>query len=218
MADTAAHLVDRGLPAVPIRQWVLALPCLLRSRCAWGVYPGPSHGPGDFAALAPHETEDVARVLAGTARRIVQLLEARWRVGRSRRRGGESEALSGRASDSRADRRESLARRIAWADLLKRVFEVDVLRRPRWGRRMGVIAAITDPSVAQRILECLALSSRAPPLAPADEIGLGAVVVDRAYDSRATEMQSDPGFDSDQTSSESDGSADPTPEDDPRAA
>lgn len=83
---------------------------------------------------------------------------------------------------------------------------------------MGVIAAITDPSVAQRILECLALSSRAPPLAPADEIGLGAVVVDRAYDSRATEMQSDPGFDSDQTSSESDGSADPTREDDPRAA
>jgi hypothetical protein len=26
MADTAAHLVDRVLPRVPIRQWVLSLP------------------------------------------------------------------------------------------------------------------------------------------------------------------------------------------------
>ena len=30
MADTAAHLVDRVLPAVPVRQWVLTLPYLLR--------------------------------------------------------------------------------------------------------------------------------------------------------------------------------------------
>ncbi len=40
-----------------------------------GVYAGPSHGPGDFATLPPPETEDVARVLAGTARRILRLLE-----------------------------------------------------------------------------------------------------------------------------------------------
>ncbi len=26
MADTAAHLVDRVIPAVPVRQWVLTLP------------------------------------------------------------------------------------------------------------------------------------------------------------------------------------------------
>ncbi len=113
MADTAAHLVDRVLPEVPIRQWVLTLPYPLRYRCAWnarltsevlraflravfadqrrrarallgirqgqcgsvtfiqrfgsalnlaphfhtlvldGVYAGPSHRPGDFAALPP---------------------------------------------------------------------------------------------------------------------------------------------------------------------
>ncbi len=35
MADTAAHLVDRVLPRVPIRQWVLTLPYPLRYRCAW---------------------------------------------------------------------------------------------------------------------------------------------------------------------------------------
>ena len=35
MADTAAHLADRVLPEVPIRQWVLTLPYPLRYRCAY---------------------------------------------------------------------------------------------------------------------------------------------------------------------------------------
>src|SRR4029450_8146174 len=35
MADTAAHLALRVLPAVPVRQWVLTLPYALRYRCAY---------------------------------------------------------------------------------------------------------------------------------------------------------------------------------------
>jgi hypothetical protein len=35
MADTAAHLVDRVIPAVPVRQWVLSLPYALRFRLAF---------------------------------------------------------------------------------------------------------------------------------------------------------------------------------------
>jgi hypothetical protein len=35
MADTAAHLVDRALPHVPVRQWVLSLPYPLRYRLAY---------------------------------------------------------------------------------------------------------------------------------------------------------------------------------------
>ena len=35
MADTAAHLVDRVIPSVPVRQWVLSLPFALRYRVAW---------------------------------------------------------------------------------------------------------------------------------------------------------------------------------------
>ncbi len=35
MADTAAHLVDRVLPEVPVRQWVLLLPFALRYRLAY---------------------------------------------------------------------------------------------------------------------------------------------------------------------------------------
>jgi hypothetical protein len=34
MADTAAHLVDRVFPEVPVRQWVLSLPFALRYRLA----------------------------------------------------------------------------------------------------------------------------------------------------------------------------------------
>ncbi len=137
MADTAAHLVERILPEVPIRQWVLTLPYPLRLPCAWdakltsavlraflralfaeqrrrakaaygihkgecaavtfiqrfgsalnltphfhslvldGVYPGPAHSPGPFLPLPPPETDDVARVMAGTARRVMRLVEAR---------------------------------------------------------------------------------------------------------------------------------------------
>lgn len=35
MADSAAHLVDRVLPRVPVRQWVLSLPFGLRYRLAY---------------------------------------------------------------------------------------------------------------------------------------------------------------------------------------
>ena len=35
MADTAAHLADRVIPLVPVRQWVLSLPYGLRYRLAY---------------------------------------------------------------------------------------------------------------------------------------------------------------------------------------
>jgi hypothetical protein len=139
MADTAAHLVNRVLPEVPIRQWVLTLPYPLRYRCAYdakltsevlraflrslfaelrrrarrkwgvpaeqcgavtfiqrfgsalnlnlhfhtlaldGVYPyapGWDH-PVRFLPLPPPEADEVTRVLAGAARRIQRVIEAR---------------------------------------------------------------------------------------------------------------------------------------------
>jgi hypothetical protein len=62
-------------------------------------------------------------------------------------------------------------RRTPWADLLQRVFEVDALRCPRCGGRMRVLAAITEPDVARRILACLNLPTRAPPLATSRPFG-----------------------------------------------
>jgi len=55
-----------------------------------------------------------------------------------------------------------------WAELLQRVFEIDVLCCPNCGGKMRILAAITDPDVARRILECLSLPARAPPNAPAE--------------------------------------------------
>jgi len=54
-----------------------------------------------------------------------------------------------------------------WAALLQRVFELDALRCPRCGRTMRLIAAIEDSDAARRILLCLNLPPRAPPLRPA---------------------------------------------------
>jgi hypothetical protein len=57
-------------------------------------------------------------------------------------------------------------RRLSWTQLLRRVFAVDALQC-ECGGRMRILAAIDQPEVARAILDCLGLSSRAPPLAPA---------------------------------------------------
>lgn len=59
------------------------------------------------------------------------------------------------------------AGRLRWAALLQRVFDVDTLRCLRCGSNMRLLAAIEDPEVAQRILECLEFPARAPPLGKA---------------------------------------------------
>ncbi len=58
-------------------------------------------------------------------------------------------------------------RNYSWAELMKRVFLVDVLQCEHCGGRMKILAAIRPPTVTVRILEWLGLPSRAPPLAPA---------------------------------------------------
>ncbi len=47
--------------------------------------------------------------------------------------------------------------RIPWADLLAKVFEIDVLACPECGGRMQLIAFIAEPVVAKRILDHLGL-------------------------------------------------------------
>ena len=60
-------------------------------------------------------------------------------------------------------------RRWAWADLMRRAFELDVLACPRCGGRMRLIATIDDATVIDEILAGLARSAervdRAPPSA-----------------------------------------------------
>ena len=54
-----------------------------------------------------------------------------------------------------------------WAELMRRVFEKDVLECARCKGRLALIAVITQPSVIQAMLACIGLPARPPPLAPA---------------------------------------------------
>ena len=53
-----------------------------------------------------------------------------------------------------------------------RVFEVDALRCPECGAGLRLLAAIEDPEVACKILACLDLPVRAPPILPAQAAGV----------------------------------------------
>lgn len=87
-------------------------------------------------------------------------------------------------------------RRMAWADLLQRVFEVDALRCPACGGRMRILSAITGPDVARRILDWLDMPSRAPPLAePKGEPG----EISREESTPDPPWEDGPGFDFDQS-------------------
>jgi hypothetical protein len=64
---------------------------------------------------------------------------------------------------------EPAARRRSWAELIRRVYEVDPLICPKCGGEMRVVAFITEAPVIERILDHLARrhrASRAPPPAP----------------------------------------------------
>ena len=58
-------------------------------------------------------------------------------------------------------------RNYTWAELMKRVFLLDVLQCERCGGTMKILAAIHPPEATAKILECLGLPSRGPPLSPA---------------------------------------------------
>ena len=54
-------------------------------------------------------------------------------------------------------------RRLAWADLMRRAYTCDVLRCPRCGGPMHLIAVVQEPAVCEKILRHLGLWSRGPP-------------------------------------------------------
>jgi hypothetical protein len=67
----------------------------------------------------------------------------------------------------RALRPDHSSKRPTWAELLKRVFEIDVLACPWCGGKRELIALVNDGAVVRRILEHLGLPTAAPLLAPA---------------------------------------------------
>lgn len=61
----------------------------------------------------------------------------------------------------------TIAHRLDWGSLLRRVFGQDVTRCPRCGDHLRVLAFLTHPDVTVRILDHLGLASTVPPISPA---------------------------------------------------
>ena len=109
---------------------------------------------------------------------------ARWRaqvVGDRREEQGPEAEGPGQAAvpgdapgpESTVETRELRERRLSWAQLMLRVFEVDVLKCPDCGGRRALIAVITQPEVIAAFLTSLGLPTRAPPMAPVRKAGPG---------------------------------------------
>ena len=62
--------------------------------------------------------------------------------------------------------------RMSWAQLLKRIFAIDMAACPQCGGPLTILAAIEDPTVIAKILAHLGLPTRAPPKTPARLDGL----------------------------------------------
>jgi hypothetical protein len=265
MADTAAHLVDRVIPEVPVRQWVLSLPFALRYRVAFdgallgrvlgifaravfrslrrrardygiprgqcgavtfiqsfgsalnltphlhmltldGVYAAQDGEAPRFYPLRAPEKSDVMAVAVRVAEQVASL-KTPWRDGTThvifepqelmeklavlvpaprlnltRFHGILAPAAKWRASVVPAPAAtpseppcecengacaKTPRRNYAWALLMARVFEVDVLECPDCKGRLRILAAIHPPENTRKILDCLGLPPRAPPLKPA---------------------------------------------------
>ena len=56
--------------------------------------------------------------------------------------------------------------RLSWAELLKRVFQIDMTTCSHCGGSVRLIATIEDPAVIAKILAHLGLPTKAPPRSP----------------------------------------------------
>jgi hypothetical protein len=122
-----------------------------------------------LAALVPPPRVNLVRyhgVLAPASRHRPRVVPAQKAVDPSAHEPGISTStggLSGEQEPPAATR----PRNYSWAELMRRVFEIDVLECPRCRGRMRVLAAIVMPDAINAILDCVDLPSRAPPGAPA---------------------------------------------------
>ncbi len=139
---------------------------------------------GGHDELEPTEGENidamefVARVLVqipDPRRHLVRYYGAYSNAARGKRRKAEAtaepSASSGEApvGETTAERADRAALRRRWADLIRRVYEVDPLVCPRCGGEMKVVGFITEPAAIKRILDHLRTRgkvSRPPPHAP----------------------------------------------------
>jgi hypothetical protein len=168
------ELLERLVPLIPpprahqVRyHGVLASCASARDRVVPGPRPAPVGAKPSGPGTPTHRWDDaVARIEPEPSSSTAEPVDLELGADDTSERGDL------RAPDPHDPRSEaafgsSRPRRLPWAELLQRVFAVDALRCPRCGARMRLVAPIEDPDVARKILACLDLPARAPPLAPA---------------------------------------------------
>jgi len=125
-----------------------------------------------LAALVPPPRVNVVRyhgVLAPAARhraRVVPSESAPTSENGSTHADCETKPSLGRHSEPEDSLAAPRTRNYSWAELMRRVFEVDVLECPACRGPMRVPAAIHPPEATRAILDCLSLPSRSPPVSP----------------------------------------------------
>jgi len=87
---------------------------------------------------------------------------AAWRAEVVPRRAPPAAADAHREASGSEVTPRPVARGASWADLMRRAFEIDVLKCPRCGGRLRLIALIEASAVARRILTHLALPADVP--------------------------------------------------------
>ncbi len=80
---------------------------------------------------------------------------------------GEADQATASSNEDGEAPAASTRTRLSWAQLLKRVFAIDLTTCPQCGGPLTILAAIEDPAVIVKILAHLGLPTRAPPRSPA---------------------------------------------------
>jgi hypothetical protein len=109
-----------------------------------------------LAALVPPPRVNLVRyhgVLAPAARHRAKVVP---------KRDTESSVPSTEAKPLETDtaKPDQRPRNYSWAELLHRVFAIDVLACPECGGRMRMLSAVHSPEAIRAILECLGLPAR----------------------------------------------------------
>jgi hypothetical protein len=128
---------------------------------------------GKLAALVPPPRFNLVRyhgVLAPSARWRSRIVPVEPQDGDDSRvcpGCSGKEGKKGGQGKRHENRGKGHPRNYSWAELMKRVFGFDVLRCDSCGGRMRILGAINPPEAIRKILDCLGLPSRPPPISPA---------------------------------------------------
>ena len=117
---------------------------------------------GVLASRSKHRASVVPEVVEAVARSLCGVVSCTPEADAST----QASSVSGEASRSSRP-----SRYYTWPELMRRVFEIDVLRCPRCrAGPMRILAAIHPPATTEAILRSLGLPTRAPPITPARPI------------------------------------------------